>query len=141
MHGGGSSDMSSLITLMRNYEPRCEEAKQSIRLFIKYIRAQASIYYCEPTQQLSKSKPERIPLEWLKASKQQKIRIPMKHMRAIRLRQNVTVKGLAEKINMKWGTLYSYDTGNVNPDLETAEKIAKALGCTVDELSGTVKEV
>ena len=43
---------------------------------------------------------------------------------------------MAHTIGVKLRTYVSYETGERNPTLDTAAKIAAALGCTVDDLLG-----
>lgn len=58
----------------------------------------------------------------------------MLRLREIRKEQRITQKELAEKIGVKQDIVSRYESGERRLSLETAIKIAHALGCTVEEL-------
>lgn len=51
-----------------------------------------------------------------------------------RKRKGITQQELAEIIGTTPASISRYENGERKLDLETAAKIAKALGCTVDDL-------
>lgn len=55
-------------------------------------------------------------------------------IKEIRQRLNLSQADLAARLGVSVPTVSRYETGERSPDLETAAKIAKALGCKVDDL-------
>lgn len=55
-------------------------------------------------------------------------------IKEIRKRLNMSQADLAEKLGTSVPTVSRYENGERSPDLETAVRIAKALGCKVDDL-------
>ncbi len=55
-------------------------------------------------------------------------------IKEIRKRLNMSQTDLAEKLGTSIPTVNRYENGKRSPDLETAAKIAKALGCKIDDL-------
>lgn len=55
-------------------------------------------------------------------------------IKEIRKRLNMSQAELAEKLGTSIPTVNRYENGKRSPNLETAEKIAKTLGCKVDDL-------
>ncbi len=51
-----------------------------------------------------------------------------------RIAKSLSQESLAQKIGIDRATISRYETGERNPPLLVAAKIAAALGCTVDEL-------
>lgn len=49
---------------------------------------------------------------------------------------NITIKQLANKLNMQSTHLYSYVNGNTLPNIETIVKIANFIDCSIDYLVG-----
>ena len=60
----------------------------------------------------------------------------MNRMREIRKEQHLTMKELGSKVGMSESTISLYETGKHEPDLKTLNRIADALGVSVDELLG-----
>lgn len=58
----------------------------------------------------------------------------MKGLRKIRKLRMITQEELATMIGITQAMVSHYETGRRVPDLETAAKIAYALGCKVDDL-------
>lgn len=58
----------------------------------------------------------------------------MKGLRKIRKLRMITQAELATMIGITQAMVSHYETGRRVPDLETAAKIANALGCKVDDL-------
>ena len=58
----------------------------------------------------------------------------MNRIRKIRLQRNITQIKLAETLGVTQGVISSWETGRNKPALGTARKLAKALGCTIEEL-------
>lgn len=58
----------------------------------------------------------------------------MKKLRKIRKMHFITQKQLADMLGISQAMVSHYETGRCVPDIETAAKIAKALGCKVDDL-------
>lgn len=54
----------------------------------------------------------------------------------IRREKKLTQKAAAELIGIQAASLSSYESGRKSPNLEIAEKIAKAYGCSLDWLCG-----
>ena len=61
------------------------------------------------------------------------MRINRERFAVAMIRRDINVKELAEKAGVSRGTVTAVKTGK-SCSKETAEKLAKALGCTVDEL-------
>ena len=60
----------------------------------------------------------------------------MKKLKEIRLARGMTQKELAAQIGMTGQTVYYYEAGEREPNLETLRKLATVLDCTIDELIG-----
>lgn len=60
----------------------------------------------------------------------------MKRLRDIRKKRNLTIKELAEKINVAESTLSLYETQKRQPTLDTVRNIADVLHTTTDKLLG-----
>ena len=60
----------------------------------------------------------------------------MNKIKQIRERKNLTQVELAKELNMTQGIVSSWENGRYSPSIDTARKIAAALGCTMDELFG-----
>ena len=58
------------------------------------------------------------------------------NLKAIRKQRNMTQAQLAEAANIHRITIAKYEAGKVDPSLESAERLAKALKVSVDELIG-----
>lgn len=57
-------------------------------------------------------------------------------LKQYRSNKGYTREYMAHTIGVKLRTYVSYETGERNPTLDTAVKIAATLGCTVDDLLG-----
>lgn len=55
-------------------------------------------------------------------------------IRMLRKAQNMTLRELADKLNVSVQCVSNYEAERRGVDLETASKIAAALNCTVDDL-------
>lgn len=64
----------------------------------------------------------------------------MNNVKRIREQRGINQKQLAEAANVSPPYLYDLENGNRNAKPETWQRIADALGCTVEELQGK-KEV
>lgn len=60
----------------------------------------------------------------------------MLDVRQVRQRVGISQKDLARKVGITQAFLSEVETGNKSPSLLTAAKLARALGCTIDELLG-----
>lgn len=60
--------------------------------------------------------------------------IKLKNLREVRLRMGFNQKRLAEKSKIAQGTISLLETGMTSPSLDTAVKLARALGVSVEEL-------
>ena len=60
----------------------------------------------------------------------------MKNLREIRKRMGMTQEMLSAFTGVNRVSIAKYETGKTEPSLKTAEKLANALGVTVDELIG-----
>ena len=58
----------------------------------------------------------------------------MKGLRWIRERRGLTLQQIEELTGIALNTISRYERGAISPTTETAQKIAQALGVTVDEL-------
>ena len=58
----------------------------------------------------------------------------MNRIRAIRVERNLSQKELAEKVGLSQVNVSRYEKGQRKLEIQTAARIAEALGCTVDEL-------
>ena len=56
------------------------------------------------------------------------------NLKKIREALNITQQELSKKINVPQPTIASWETGRALPRAEKLPEIAKALGCTIDEL-------
>ncbi len=57
-----------------------------------------------------------------------------KNIRKLRLERTLTQGGLSKKVGVDTPYLSNVENGNKNPTLATIEKIAKALGVSIEEL-------
>ena len=64
----------------------------------------------------------------------------MKNLRTIRKAKGYTAAELASKVGIAKLSIYRYEYGERTPSVETAYKIAKALGVELDELLGIEKK-
>lgn len=60
----------------------------------------------------------------------------MLDVRQVRQRIGISQKDLARKVGITQAFLSEVETGTKSPSLLTAAKLARALGCTIDELLG-----
>ena len=60
----------------------------------------------------------------------------MLDVRQARQRVGISQKDLARKVGITQAFLSEVETGTKSPSLLTAAKLARALGCTIDELLG-----
>lgn len=58
-------------------------------------------------------------------------------LRALRKAKKLTQKKLSVLADVSQGKICEYEAGKVLPRVDTAIKLAKALGCTLDELMGS----
>ena len=56
------------------------------------------------------------------------------NIRELRKKRGMTLKALADKVGVTLQCISNYEQGIRGIDLETASKIANALGCKVDAL-------
>ncbi|MBR3379288.1 MAG: helix-turn-helix transcriptional regulator [Bacillus sp. (in: Bacteria)] len=61
-------------------------------------------------------------------------------IREFRKRTGLTMKQLGAKVGASESSISQYETGRVEPDVETLMKIADALNVTVDDLMGRSKK-
>ena len=61
-------------------------------------------------------------------------------VRQVRQRIGISQKDLARKVGITQAFLSEVETGTKSPSLLTAAKLARALGCTIDELLGETKD-
>ena len=60
------------------------------------------------------------------------------NLKEIRKERHMTQGELAEATKLHRVTIAKYETGSVSPTLESAQKLAKALGVSIDELTKKV---
>jgi len=60
----------------------------------------------------------------------------MNNIKAIRLERNMKQQDLARAVGVSSPFMHDLENGNRNAKPETMEKIAAALGCSVDALKG-----
>ena len=58
-----------------------------------------------------------------------------------RIEKNLTQKELADVCGTRQNNISRYEKGERSPDLKTAQALAKALGCTIDDLLREPEEV
>jgi transcriptional regulator with XRE-family HTH domain len=63
----------------------------------------------------------------------------LKNLRAIRKARKMTQKELAQLAKVNRINISQYEIGVKNPNLTTVQKLASALGCTIEQLLGTEK--
>lgn len=65
----------------------------------------------------------------------------LKGLRCIRERRGLTLQQIEDLTGISFNTISRYERGIISPKVDTASKIAQALGVTVDELiNGTVNQ-
>lgn len=65
----------------------------------------------------------------------------LKGLRCIRERRGLTLQQIEDLTGISFNTISRYERGIISPNVDTASKIAQALGVTVDELiNGTVNQ-
>lgn len=62
----------------------------------------------------------------------------MNKIRELRLRKNITQFELANELGLTQGIVSSWENGRNKPTLNTAQKLANVLSCSLDELFGEV---
>lgn len=60
----------------------------------------------------------------------------LKNLRTIRKARKISQAELSKRSNVNRINISQYETGAKNPNLTTTQKLAEALGVTVDELIG-----
>lgn len=55
-------------------------------------------------------------------------------IKELRKEKGFTQKELSDRSNVSQGKICEYETGKVLPRIDTALKLATALGCTLDQL-------
>ena len=60
----------------------------------------------------------------------------MTNIKVIRMKANLSQTELAEKLAVTQGAISQWETGESLPRAELLPKLAKILGCSVDELLG-----
>ena len=58
------------------------------------------------------------------------------HLRICRVQHGMTMRELAELSGVHVNTIMRYEQGLVSPSVETARKICKVLGVTMDDVFG-----
>lgn len=61
----------------------------------------------------------------------------LKNLRIIRKARNMTQKQLSDRAKVNRINISQYEIGVKNPNLTTVQKLASALGCTIEQLLGT----
>ena len=56
------------------------------------------------------------------------------NLKKFRMSNNLTQKGLAEKLKVERTTVTMWENGYSMPNIQTLKKIAEILGCSVDDL-------
>lgn len=56
------------------------------------------------------------------------------NLKAVRKARGMTQQELADAANINRVTIAKYETGQIDPTLDSARKMADALGVTIDEL-------
>lgn len=60
----------------------------------------------------------------------------MNRLRICRIQQGMTMRDLAMLAGVHENTIMRYEQGVTSPSLETAQKLCKALGVTMDDVFG-----
>lgn len=61
----------------------------------------------------------------------------LKNLRVIRKLRKMTQRELSERAKVNRINISQYEIGVKNPNLTTVQKLASALGCTIEQLLGT----
>ena len=61
-------------------------------------------------------------------------------LRTLRLRAGLSQAGLAEAIGLRQPNISSIEAGSRRPNIETAEKLAKVLGVSVEEVYAAYRQ-
>lgn len=64
----------------------------------------------------------------------------MNKLRTLRKNKNLTQKELSYRSGVHRVSIARYEKGKISPNTDTAAKLARALGCTIDELLGETKD-
>lgn len=56
------------------------------------------------------------------------------NIKSFRKKKKLTQEALAKEANVSRVSIARYESGERNPSLRVAVKLAKALGCTIDDL-------
>lgn len=62
-------------------------------------------------------------------------------LKAIRIENGLSQKQLADMVGITQPTYSNIENGKRNPTIKTLKRIAKALGCSIDDLIEDEKEV
>lgn len=65
----------------------------------------------------------------------------MNHIKQLREQRGMTQKALAQAANVSGPFVYDLENGNRNAKPETLQRIADALGCSVDELQSVEEDL
>lgn len=63
-----------------------------------------------------------------------------KRMRALRLKRGLTLRRMADQMDLDWVTLQRYELGKIEPKINRAAEIAKLLKASVSYLCGEVDD-
>ena len=58
------------------------------------------------------------------------------NLKKIRKEKGLTREELADKINMSWESIKNYEMNRREPKISECATLAKALGCTMSDLTG-----
>lgn len=58
------------------------------------------------------------------------------NLKVVMAAKDVDAKALSSATGISTGAIYKYRTGERTPSIKTAQTLADALGCTMDELVG-----
>nr|DAW90263.1 MAG TPA: helix-turn-helix domain protein [Bacteriophage sp.] len=64
----------------------------------------------------------------------------MNKVRAIRTEQGMSISALSRKTGISRSIIYQLEYGKRDVQISTAQRIAAALGCTLNDLFGTAQQ-
>lgn len=67
-------------------------------------------------------------------AEEKKPRVKMMKLKLKRVEKGMTMKALGEKVNVKPGTIYLWESGYRHPKKNNLQKLADSLGCSVEDL-------
>ncbi len=60
--------------------------------------------------------------------------VPMENLRIMRYKKHLTMRELSKKAGVAVSSICSYENGKSKPQKAKVEALAKALGCTIEDI-------